>query len=197
MKIKIVTLALVFSTFLFTSCKNQDSKNASSEPDKIESEEEITIQESEDDNDELVARVKEFITTQYLTEADLRAISEDQRQFQIHQIDLNNDGEKEIFVNFTSSYFCGTGGCSLLLLNDQIEPITKFTVTRTPLYVEKSLENDWRTIFTQSEGKWRKLVYKGGSYPSNSSVVDISSEGPTENAFKIFDDIYELETYSF
>lgn len=196
MKIKIATLALVFSGILFTSCKDQNSKDALTETQKIEVEE-VAKPEFENENDELVDKVKTYLTKEYLTEADLRAISEDQRKFQIQEIDLNNDGKEEVFVNFMTSYFCGTGGCIILLLNDQIEPITKFTVTRTPLYVEKAMENGWNIIMTQSEGKWRKLIYKDGSYSSNPSIVEISSEAPTENTFKIFDDNSGLETYDF
>lgn len=195
-----MTLILVFAVLAFHSCKNQDSKNASTENDKIKIEEEITTIgfENENDNAELVAKVKDYITTKYLTESDLRAISDDQRKFQIHQIDLNNDGKKEVFVNFMTSYFCGTGGCSILLLSDQIGPITKFTVTRTPLYVEKSEENGWRTIMTQSEGQWRKLIYKGGSYPSNPSVVEVSSDAPAEDSDVLFgDNNTVLKTYTF
>lgn len=194
---KKVMIILLFAALAFSSCKNQDSKKTSTETDNIETEEEITIHDSESGNVALIAKIKDYITTQYLTESDLRTISEDERKFQFRQIDLNNDGKKEIFVNFMTSYFCGTGGCSILLLNEQIEPITKFTVTRTPLYVEKSMENDWRAIMTQSEGKWRKLIYKGGSYPSNPSVVEITSDAPTESADILFEDNNDLKTYNF
>ena len=139
------TMVLVFIGLVFTSCKNQDSKNVSSETDKIESEEGMITPNLDNgiDDAQLVAAVKEYITTNYLTEADLRAIPKDDRKFQLSQIDLNNDGEKEVFVNFINSYFCGTGGCSILLLNNKIEPITKFTVTNTPLYINQSVENGW------------------------------------------------------
>ena len=199
MKIREITIIIVIVGLVFSSCKNQNSKNASTETNKIETEEVVTPKiENENVNDELIDKIKDYIATEYLSEADLRAISEDQRKFQIHQIDLNNDGKKELFVNFITSYFCGTGGCSLLLLNDKIEPITKFTVTRTPLYVEQSTENGWRPILTQSEGKWRKLTFKDGSYPSNPSVVEISNDAPTESADILFgDNNNELKTFNF
>lgn len=194
------TMVLVFIGLVFTSCKNQDSKNVSSETDKIESEEGMITPKLDNGTDDaqLVAAVKEYITTNYLTEDDLRAIPKDDRKFQLSQIDLNNDGEKEVFVNFINSYFCGTGGCSILLLNNKIEPITKFTVKNTPLYINQSVENGWRTIMTQSEGKWRKLIYKDGSYPSNPSLVEVSKNPPNEAASIIFgNDNNELKTHSF
>ncbi len=195
-----MTIIMIFVGLAFSSCKNQDSKKNATETDKIESAEAVITPEFENEiNDaQLVATVKDYITTTYLTEADLRAIPEDQRKFQIEQLDLNDDGKKEVFVNFMSPYFCGTGGCSIVLLNKQIEPITKFTVTRTPLYIERSMENGWRPILTQSEGKWRKLIYKDGSYPSNPSVVEVSKNGPSEGSDILFgDDKNELETYNF
>ncbi|MGO3181443.1 MAG: hypothetical protein ACTIJ9_01285 [Aequorivita sp.] len=200
MKIRKMTLIMVFAGLAFSSCKNQDSKKTSTETDKIEVDEGVITPEFENEiNDsDLVAKVKDYITSEYLSEADLRAISEDQRTFQIEQLDLNDDGKKEVFVNFTSAYFCGTGGCSVLLLNNQIEPITKFTVTRTPLYIEPTMENGWRPVMTQSEGEWRKLIYKDGSYPSNPSVVEVSSDAPVDGSDILFvDNNTELKTYNF
>lgn len=133
MKIK-TTILIISIGLAFSSCKTDHSKNAETESIKTNpAEKETTSQvEKPRNSDELTDKVKEYITTKYLTEADLRTISEDQRKFQLYLIDLNNDGKQEVFVNFNTSYFCGTGGCSILLLNDQLDPITKFTVTRTP-----------------------------------------------------------------
>lgn len=194
-----IALIIIFVALTFSSCKNQNSKeDASSKSTKIEAEEELGTPSFGNEKTELVAKIKNYIINNYLTEADLRAIAEDDRKFQLYQIDLNDDGKKEIFVDFKTSYFCGTGGCSLLLLNNQIEPITKFTVTRTPLYVERNLDNGWKAIWIQSDGKWRKLTFKDGSYPSNPSIVEVSSDSPPKDAEVLFEDNNdELKTYSF
>ncbi|MGY0407332.1 MAG: hypothetical protein ACWIPJ_03110, partial [Polaribacter sp.] len=120
-----------------------------------------------------------------------------QRKFQLYKVDLNNDGNKEVFVNFMTSYFCGTGGCTILLLNSNLKKINKFTVIRT-LYIEKTLQNGWRVLMTKSEGNWVKLMYKNGAYPSNPTVLKPTNELPSENAEILFkEDSSKLKTYNF
>lgn len=199
MKPKIV-LAFMIASIAFISCKDNSKTSEDSESiqEEIIDPEIITKVNEHDDRAELVEKVKSYITANYLTESDLRAIPEEDRKFQLQEIDLNNDGKKEIFVNFMTPYFCGTGGCSILLLNDKIEPITKFTVTRTPIYVEKVAENEWRALLTQSEGKWRKLIYKDNSYPINPSMVETSKDAASEDAEILFEkDDENIKTYSF
>ena len=199
MKLKIL-MAFMITSIAFISCNDNFKTSENSEPiqEEIIDPEIITKVNEHDDRADLVEKVKTYITAHYLTEADLRAISKEDRKFQLHEIDLNNDGKKEIFVNFMTPYFCGTGGCSILLLNDKIEPITKFTVTRTPLYVEKSAENGWRNLLTQSEGNWRKLIYKENSYPTNPSMVETSKDAASDDAEVIFgEDDKNIKTYSF
>lgn len=190
-------MILVFTILAFSSCKNQESEKTATEADEIEIEKPI-IHESEDEveNAELLDKVENYILTDYLTEADLRTISKDQRKLQLYQIDLNNDGKKEIFVNLASTYFCGTGGCTVLLLNDQLQPITEFTVTQTPIYVEETIENGWKVLMVQSGGNWRKLIFEDGSYPSNPSIVEISVDAPHKSAEVLFDND-KMKIYSF
>lgn len=192
---KIVPVILIFVGVVFWSCKERDSEKPPTKIQKI-------VEEEEDQPDpefaKLLDKIENVILTEYLTERDLRTISKDQRKFQMSQIDLNNDGKMEIFVNFTTSYFCGTEECSVLLLNDQLKIITEFTVMKTPIYVEETLENDWKVLMVQSEGKWRKLIFEDDSYPSNPSILEVSSNYPAKNAMILFDnDIEVLKTYSF
>ena len=190
---------MFFAGLLLTSCKNQNAKETPAETDDIDTQEQIYV-ESEDEKEYVILldKIENYILTEYLTERDLRSISKEQRKFQFHQIDLNGDGKNEIFINFVTSYFCGTGGCSVLLLNDHLEFITEFTVTRTPIYAEETTENGWRILMVQSEGKWRKLIFKNDSYPSNPSFVEISNDLPTKGAVVLFDnDNGKLKTYTF
>lgn len=177
---------MVFTGLVLSSCKNQDSKDTTTES-AVEVEQPI-IDESEIEEDgKLLDEIENYILKEYLTEGDLRTISNDQRKFQLEKIDLNNDGKEEIFVNLASVYFCGSGGCTVLLLDDQLRPITEFTVTQTPIYVEETIENGWKVLMVQSEGNWRKLIYKDGSYPSNPSVVEMSGSAPAKRAKILFE----------
>ena len=179
-------LILVFTGLAFSSCKNQDSKDTTTES-PIEVVQPITAESEIEEDEKLLHEIENYILKEYLTERDLRTISNDQRKFQLEKIDLNNDGKEELFVNLSSIYFCGTGGCTVLLLDDQLRPITEFTVTQTPIYVEETIENRWKVLMVQSEGNWRKLIYKDGSYPSNPSLVEMSSNSPTRTAKVLFE----------
>ncbi len=150
-------------------------------------------------NAPLALKLKKYLVEEYMTEADLRAIDEKDRIFQLYEIDLNNDGKNEVFVNFGTSYFCGSGGCALLLLDADLKLISKFTVTRTPLYAEKDVVNGYRRLLTKSEGEWKELDFDGKKYPSNPTLLKKSTyEEPSSDAEIIFDDKYlKAKNYTF
>jgi hypothetical protein len=203
----IAIVATIFIGLLFCSCKNDTPKNNQIDSVKtVEGREKVldTIKEKippkyvkQSVDDTLAAKIKNYITAGFLTKNDLKAIPENQRKFQFYKIDLNNDGKNEVFVNFLTSYFCGSGGCTLLLLDHKLAKINKFTATRT-LFVEQTLQNNWRVILTESEGSWRKLVYINGSYPSNPSMVKTTDEFPGDESEILFQEgSSKLKTYTF
>ena len=203
----IAIVATIFIGLLFCSCKNDTPKNNQIDSVKtVEGREKVLdiIQEKippkyakQSVDDTLATKIKNYITAGFLTKNDLKAIPENQRKFQFYKIDLNNDGKNEVFVNFLTSYFCGSGGCTLLLLDHKLAKINKFTATRT-LFVEQTLQNNWRVILTESEGSWRKLVYINGSYPSNPSMVKTTDEFPGDESEILFQEgSSKLKTYTF
>ena len=209
-KHKLITIVILVGLF-FNSCKNKSSENIKIEVSKeikTEKEESIPIEEKEalvsdfvkqSVDDELADKINSYITTKFLTEADLKLIPESQRKFQFYQIDLNNDGGNEVFVNLMTSYFCGSGGCTILLLNNQLKPITKFTVIRTPLFAEQTLKNGWRILLTKSEGELKEMIYNDGTYPSNPSVIEKAPyDAPSGHAEIMFDiNFSKPKTYNF
>lgn len=200
---RILIAFAILSVLVFNSCKNNNSEKNQSKEIKIESEGTIPVGTKSDDyakkvvDDELANKIKHYITDKFLTEGDIRAITEEQRKFQLYAIDLNNDGNEEVFVKFLTPYFCGTGGCTVLLLNSNLELITRFSPTQT-LYVEKRTENSWSVLLTQAEGSWRKLIYENVTYPSNPTMVKPTDEQPSDDAEKLFDEnAGKQKTYSF
>lgn len=205
-----ILLAFVILTGLFfNSCNNKKSKNEQIEvtnenqiekketAPKLEKKVAITDFSKQSVDDELADKIKSYITSDFLEEGDLRAIKEEQRKFQIYKIDLNKDGKEEIFVNFITSYFCGTGGCTVLLLDSNLELINRFSPTQT-LYIEEDFQNDWKVIRTKSEGKWRKIVYENNAYPSNPTMVEEVDESPSEDALIMFnEENSNAKTYTF
>lgn len=79
--------------------------------------------------------------------------------------------------------FCGTG--TLLLLNKDLEVITKFSPIKT-FYVESNSDNGWRSLTTEAEGTWKKMIYRNTSYPSNSTTINDNGEAPRSNPIKLF-----------
>ena len=203
----IFLIFMILAGLFFFSCKNKSSKNNPIEVvKKIDNKEKTLIIANEvmtseyakqTIDDELAKQIRHYITSKFLRDDDLKGIMENKRKFQLYKIDLNDDGKNEVLVNFFTSYFCGTGGCTLLLLDNNLKMINKFTSTRT-LFVEQTLQNNWRILMTESEGSWRKLIYLNGSYPSNPSMEEKTTEFPSGNAEILFDENYSNpKTYNF
>jgi hypothetical protein len=92
------------------------------------------------------------------------------RRFILFENDLNGDGKKEILVGLIGTYFCGSGGCTILLLNDQGDQITKFSVSDYPVVIDNQKTNGWNNLFINSNGKYHTMKFDGKSYPSNPST---------------------------
>lgn len=95
------------------------------------------------------------------------------RKFIFFEYDLNDDGNKEIFVGLIGPYFCGSGGCSPYLLDHQGNVITHFTVSDYPIVVDDNKTKGWKNLFISSGGKFRVVKFDGVKYPSNPSVAPV------------------------
>jgi hypothetical protein len=206
-KIKSFLFVIACATTLF-SCKDEKTiKETEPTIDSIANETPSTATDSitelqsfaEGTTDEAIAgQIKNFLTNVFLKD-DLANLTENDRKFQFQVIDLNNDGKNEIFINFISSYFCGSGGCSILLIDSNWKTITYFSVTSTPLWIEKKGVNEWATIMVKSQGEFKELENKNGKYPSNPSVLPKSkNDAPSGSAQLIFsDDFAPAKTFTF
>lgn len=168
-------LKLIIPSFLLLaiSCKKSEEKSETlaKNVDSVKVSDNTNKTTSLSKSDSVKNEIAHYIVSQYLSEGDLRVLEEKDRKFNFQQIDLNNDGKPETFISFSGSYFCGTGGCSSVLLDENMKAITKFTVTTPPFYIDKASENGWSVIYLKDRNKWKKLVYSNGKYPSNPSVL--------------------------
>jgi len=190
----------LLSGMFFNSCKNNSEEINTTKEESIQGKETRQsdyVKQSE--NDTLADKIRDYITTDFLTDTDLASMPVEQKKFQFYQIDLNNDGKNEVFVKFTTSYFCGSGGCTILLLNNKFGLITKFTVTKTPLFAEQTLKNGWRILLTKSEGELKELIYTNGTYPSNPSLLEKAPyDAPSGHSEIMFDPNFSNpKTYNF
>jgi hypothetical protein len=101
------------------------------------------------------------------------------RIFKYAEHDLNADGKKEIFVGMTGPYFCGSGGCSMYLLDYQGNVITRFSVANYPVIIGDTKTKGWSDLIIESAGN-RLVKFDGRKYPSNPSTQPKYSKTPTE-----------------
>jgi hypothetical protein len=92
------------------------------------------------------------------------------KRFIFFEYDLNDDGKKEILVGLTGPYFCGSGGCTQYILDNQGEVLSKFTVADYPVVIDTEKSFGWKNLFIQSGGKNRMVKFDGKKYPSNPSL---------------------------
>lgn len=120
---------------------------------------------------------------------DLQVLTAQERKFTYEQIDLNGDGKKETFVGFNAPYFCGSGGCTAMLLSSTGKLITTFTVTEYPIMVLNSKSKGWHdlVIGTASVKPSLHLVkWNGKKYPGNPSMQPEYTAIPDVKLKRIF-----------
>lgn len=111
-----------------------------------------------------------FLRKYYQNDIDKNLLDSGSRKFIYGKYDLNRDGEKETFIGLTGSYFCGSGGCTALLLDSKGNLLNKFTVVQYPFKISSVTTNKWNDLVVESGGKQRVLKFNGITYPSNPSV---------------------------
>jgi hypothetical protein len=199
-------VGLVCIFVLVLSCKKQtNSQEIVLDPAPADSTTQIleTMVDQEEfvpqSTDEQTANnLRNFLTNDYLKD-ELQFLKPDDRKFQFYKIDLNDDGNEEIFVRFLTPYFCGTGGCTFLLLDKYGEVITKFSVTRAPIFAETTKVNGWSLLLVKDAGVFKELKFNEGTYPSNPSVLPKAPyDAPSGHAQVMFhDDLYKSKTFDF
>jgi hypothetical protein len=130
-------------------------------------------------------RIKTYLIDRFL-QRDIPLMQEEDKQFQYAAIDLNGDGREEYFVRFQSSYFCGKEGCTMLILNNDLTLINRYTMMQPPVHVSADSKNGWRTIMVQSNGAFREMAYENGKYPEQFSTLPAGKLKP--GAQVLFDD---------
>ena len=125
-------------------------------------------------------------------------MTENDRKFRFYEVDLNGDNKNEYFVSFSNSYFCGSGGCTYLLLSNDLNLINRFTVTRSPIYRSSIKTNGWNELIVPDKnGSHVYLKYDGKKYPSNPSVINTSAVANSKDDLEIIPETETAKVYSF
>jgi hypothetical protein len=135
---------------------------------------------------------------QVLLKKDVPVLTKDQRFFYYEAYDLNNDKKNEYFVGFANPYFCGSGGCSGYILNNDGSVINSFTVTDFPFFVANTSSEKFKDLIVKSGNALHSLKMKNGKYPSNPSVQEKwKGDIPKDSPVVLDINAKKLEKYSF
>ncbi|WP_316838623.1 hypothetical protein [Pedobacter gandavensis] len=104
------------------------------------------------------------------------------RKFKLFEVNLNEDPKKEILVGLTGSYFCGSGGCTMLLFDAEGKVLNKFTVVDYPVSVATTSTKGWKDLIIQSNGKDHLIKYNGKAYPANPSIQAVADATAKKDA---------------
>lgn len=94
-------------------------------------------------------------------------------------VDLNDDGKPEAIVYLAGRGWCGTGGCTTLVLastKSSFRVVSKIAVTRPPIRVLDTKSKGWHDISVRVQGGGlqagyeARLSFDGETYPSNPSL---------------------------
>jgi len=114
-----------------------------------------------------------------LSEA-VRAYTRDARApaFEYALVDLNEDGIVDAVVLLTGQHWCGSGGCSLLILRGHAGAFTVVstsTISNQPIKLSPEKQNGWHTLLVSVKGGGIEpgfvvMPFNGRKYPTNPSV---------------------------
>ena len=112
--------------------------------------------------------------------------------------DLNSDGTAEHLVLFQDRFFCGSGGCTAYMFDNNGKVLNRMSVTRTPIALIDSYSNGWQDFVVWSNGAYRLMSYNGESYPANPSLepkVDRTTQVQTAAAYVMATELYQQDGY--
>lgn len=93
-------------------------------------------------------------------------------------IDLNGDGVQDAVAILAGQYWCGTGGCTMLVFKGQATAfslVSRSTLIRPPITASETKTNGWRDLIVEVRGggatpKKVALKFDGKKYPLNPSL---------------------------
>lgn len=191
-------ISIVIILIFFSSCRETKSL------EELESVAEILTKDSvklhpepytQDDQENIRRLIELTLLEAFKEDIGLGIVDSLSRQYNYVQVDLNSDTKKEILVGLIGPYFCGSGGCTVLLLTNHGDIITQFSVVKYPINLDTESTNGWSNLILHSGGEDRIVKFDGITYPANPSMQEVYS-GNVENLIKILD-WEKLEGFKF
>ncbi len=93
-------------------------------------------------------------------------------RYAVARTDLNSDGRDEVFVYLMGPYFCGSGGCKLLLFSqgaDGYSLLASIPISDPPVIVAQTQHEGYADFWRMQSGggapaQYVRHRYKGGKY---------------------------------
>lgn len=130
-------------------------------------------------------RLKEFLA-RFFSAANGPS-GDEQTRYEHAFVRLNgNTGPADVLVYLTGPAWCGSGGCTALVLapdRASYRVVTRITIVRAPIRVLSTSTNGWRDLGVWVEGGGiqpgyeARLPFNGKTYPSNPSVPPAQPAG--------------------
>ncbi len=116
--------------------------------------------------------------TKFLREYEGHSVSSEEKttRYAAALVDLKDDGKQEAIVYFIGANWCGSGGCSCLILapdGSSYDVITQTSVTQLPIRVLSTKTNGWHDLAVGvagggiQPGYEARLRFDGSTYPTN------------------------------
>lgn len=107
--------------------------------------------------------------------------------------DLNGDGLQDAVVLITDLEYCGSGGCTMLVLKGigrGFEFVSLSTITREPIYVLQRASSGWRAFSVLVSGGGvaagqALLRFDGEPYPLNPSTQERATPADLNSATQL------------
>ncbi len=192
---------------LFAACNNHKDSRASDESTVVDTNAVIRVDSSYDpdptdtipagsygintSSKETAEKVRRFLHETFKSDLDKNVLDSASRKFCFFEFDLNEDGAREVFVGLSGPYFCGTGGCTLFLLNNAGQLINKFTVAGMPVIIGKNKTKGWTDLIIYSNRKDRVVQFDGKQYPSNPSLQPVLEVKPSDELVRALNVLHE------
>lgn len=132
---------------------------------------------------------------------DLALLAPDDRNFSFYGKNMDSDDKPEYFIRLDGNYFCGSGGCTFLLLDDDLRLVNRFTVMSGPVFISPKATGGWNDVILKgkNENSYVHLKFdaKTAKYPSNPSLVIESKEAPSSQDYAMWQDDYEAKDFTF
>ncbi len=77
-------------------------------------------------------------------------------------VDLNDDGKEEVLAYLLGTFFCGTGGCSLMVFtpaDNGFELIDNFPISRLPVIISPEKTQGWNNLVRLESGGGAPATY--------------------------------------